>query len=108
MSEVTTSQERYLNVYLYFHHFHVLLLLSITIDAMNLPGAINKGPWEKVVMDYFQEDFRTILTENESDDEEIPDLGKNIFKTLQCLVMGKEHQSTVLLSRKKLYKQAVH
>jgi hypothetical protein len=26
------------------------------IAAMNLSGAIDKGQWEKVVMDYFQED----------------------------------------------------
>jgi hypothetical protein len=52
------------------------------ISALNLSGAINKGQWGKVVMDYFLEDDRAMLTlsdsENESDDEEIPDLGKNM------------------------------
>ena len=83
----------------------MLLLLSITLQPF-----IDKGQWEKVVMDYFLEDARAMLTlsdsENESDDEEIPDLGKNILIeediSLLMTVMGKKRRSTVLLSQKKL------
>ncbi|XP_064862496.1 uncharacterized protein LOC135563592 [Oncorhynchus nerka] len=80
------------------------------IAALNLSGTIDKGQWEKVVMDYFLEDDRAMLTlsdsENESDDEEIPDLGKNIFIEEDIVessdaVMGKKRRSTVLLSWKK-------
>jgi hypothetical protein len=48
------------------------------IAALNLSGAIDKGQGN-----YFQKDNRTMLTlsesENESNNEEFPDLGKIIF-----------------------------
>ena len=53
------------------------------IAVLNSSGAIGKGQWEEVVKVYFLEDDRAMLalsgSENESDDEEIPDLGKNTF-----------------------------
>ena len=51
------------------------------IAALNVSGAINKGQWEKVVMDSFLEDDCAILTLSDSENEskKIPDSGKNIF-----------------------------
>ena len=59
-------------------------------------------------MDYFLEDDRAMLTlpdsENESDNEEIPDLGKNIFIEPNIVESSDDNvgEETVLLSWKKL------
>ena len=37
------------------------------IAAQNLSGALDKGQWEKVVMDYFLEDDRAMLTLSDSE-----------------------------------------
>jgi hypothetical protein len=56
---------------------------ALNIAALNLTGLSRNIRGKKVAVDYFLEGDRVMLTlsdsENESYDEEIPDLGKNIL-----------------------------